>query len=269
MLFGPRIDFLSRIKSMAPLVLCLTNYVTVNECANGLLAIGASPVMSDCLEDAVELATVADATVINIGTLNPVSLEIMIKSAQAALKAGKPVIFDPVGVGATKVRMEASERILKEVSPTVIKGNVSEILALCGLVGEQKGVDSTVQMEEIDLFRKSSIFAKQQKAVVVITGPVDLITDGSNDCRFEGGTPLMTKLTGTGCLLSAIVGAYVGVGAEEPFEASYAAIRHMATAGEKAKKELDLFKNNGIGTFKTLLFDQLNLITSQEVIDAY
>ncbi|MDR1677555.1 MAG: hydroxyethylthiazole kinase [Deltaproteobacteria bacterium] len=253
--------YLNHLKTASPLVLCLTNTVTITECANALLAIGAAPVMSEDPADAASLALLASSLVINIGTINDRSQAVMEAAAQAALNKGIPVILDPVGAGASLRRMEASKQFLKVAS--VIRGNASEILALTGHRETQRGVDSSAKTEDDILLEKASQLALDTKAVVAVSGPVDLITDGNTVIKIEGGTPLLTRLTGTGCMLSAIVGAYIGGWPTDQLLATAAAHIHLARAGEKAKNRLD--RHTALGSFKTFLFDELAMMEGSDL----
>jgi hydroxyethylthiazole kinase len=253
--------YLNRVMTSSPLVLCLTNSVTVTECANALLAIGASPVMSEDPDDAASLAALAAALVINIGTINDRSQAVMEAAAKVAGKKGIPVVLDPVGAGASARRLTASKSFLE--AATVIRGNASEILALVGHKGTQKGVDSSSKAEEEILIEKAGRLAQSSQAVVAVSGKVDLITDGKTAIKIDGGTPLLTKLTGTGCVLSVMVGAYVGSWPLEPLHAVAAAHIHLAKAGEKAQDRLD--RPKALGSFKTALFDELAMLEGSDL----
>ncbi|MDL2226675.1 hydroxyethylthiazole kinase [Deltaproteobacteria bacterium OttesenSCG-928-M10] len=253
------------VRKAAPLTLTITNQVTINECANALLAIGASPVMSGHPDDAEALAAIAAAVVLNIGMINQPQLEVMLAAGRGAAKAGKPVILDPVGAGATALRFEAARRLIEEAGPTVIRGNFSEIKALAGLAGgPQKGVDSA---ETEDVKAASEIaadLAGRLQTIVAVTGATDVVAgpDG-NIFLIEGGTPLLTRLTGTGCLLSAMVGAYAGANAADRPAAVIAAMSHLALAGERAAG--DLPGPQYLGSFRAALFDQLTLVGGNDL----
>jgi hydroxyethylthiazole kinase len=259
-----RVDWVAlhdRVRTVAPLVLCLTNAVTINDCANALLAVGASPVMSEDPQDAESLARLASAVTINIGTLNDVSLNCMRRAAAAAALRGTPIVLDPVGAGATPRRLEAAKEFLPLA--TIVRGNASEILALRGAGENQKGVDSNAEVNDESLAKAIMEMAANLDAVVVVTGRTDFASDGKTLERVEGGTPLLTKLTGTGCLLSALVGAYVASSPDLPLQAAAAALRHLARAAEKA--EAVLATPGALGSFKTALFDRLGLLTGEEL----
>jgi hydroxyethylthiazole kinase len=253
--------FLNRIRTSSPLVLCLTNSVTVTDCANSLLAIGASPVMSEDPSDAAALTSLAAALVINIGTINDRSQATMEAAAQVAVSKGLPVVLDPVGAGASPRRLEASRLFID--AATVIRGNASEILALAGQKGTQRGVDSSSKAEEEFLAEKAMRLAQDSHSLVAVSGKADLVTDGKKMIRIEGGTPLLTKLTGTGCMLSALIGAYVGGWPLEQLKAATAAHIHLARAGEKAQDRLE--RPLALGSFKVALFDELALVEGSDL----
>jgi hydroxyethylthiazole kinase len=231
------------------------------DCANALLAIGASPVMSQDPQDAAELAKIAQAVVINIGTINDASWETMRAAVGVAASLGLPTVLDPVGAGATSRRLEASREFAR--SATVIRGNASEILALVGQTGTQKGVDSSAKTTEDLLIEKAGRLAKDNPATVAVSGEVDLVTDGHTMLKIDGGTPLLTKLTGTGCVLSVLVGAYVGAWPKDVLKATAAAHIHLARAGEKAQEKLN--RPMCLGAFKAYLFDELALMEGSDL----
>jgi hydroxyethylthiazole kinase len=209
--------------------------------------------MSEDPEDAAVLASLASSLVINIGTINDRSQATMEAAAKVASKKGLPVILDPVGAGASPRRLAAARLFMGPA--TVIRGNASEILALAGHKGTQKGVDSSSKEGEEFLTEIAVKLSNDQNAVVAISGKVDLIADGKKVSRVDGGTPLLTKLTGTGCVLSSLTGAYVGCWPQEQHKAATAAHIHLAKAGEKAQERLD--RPMALGSFKAALFDEL------------
>jgi hydroxyethylthiazole kinase len=246
---------LARVRVASPLVLCLTNIVTVTDCANALLAVGASPVMSDDPSDAAALAAMASALVINIGTISDHQEAVMAAAWSRARADGVPIVLDPVGAGATPRRLAAANRFLEGAA--IVRGNASEILALHGAGGSQKGVDSSAA-EGLQALEAAALdLAKTRGVVVAVTGETDIVAgpDGRSE-RIEGGHVLLTRLTGTGCLLSAVTGATLGAAKDDPFEAAAAALRLVAGAGERAAAALDRVGGH-LGAYKTLLFDGL------------
>ena len=252
---------LALVKEKSPLVLCLTNFVTVTDCANAALAIGASPVMSDDPSDAAALAEFAGALVINIGTISERQEAVMAAAHAKAKARGIPIVLDPVGAGATPRRLEASKRFLEGAA--IVRANASEILALKGAVGGQKGVDSSAALSLDALEEAAKELAAETGTVVAVTGETDVATDGKSSIRVPGGHVWLTALTGTGCLLSVLTGAYAGACPETPLEAAAGALKHVAVAGERAAAALAV--PNALGSFKTLLFDQLAVIKPQDL----
>jgi hydroxyethylthiazole kinase len=244
------------VRDRRPLTLCLTNFVTVTDCANAILAVGASPVMSLDENDARELAQIASSLVLNIGTAYDAQLATMLGAGRTASGRGIPVVLDPVGAGATRMRMEASRRILEEVGPTIVRGNASEILALAGAIGYvQKGVDSEGDQPEAALLEAAGRLSEKHSCVVAVTGPQDHIVQGNKRSTVYGGSELMARITGTGCMLSAVVGACAGAAPDRPFEAAMAAMKAMKEAGSRA--EAALSGPLRLGEYRTRLVDEL------------
>lgn len=190
-------EILLELRKKQPLVHHITNYVTVNDCANMTLAIGASPVMADDIGEVEEMVSFASSLVINMGTLNGRTIESMLVAGKKARERGIPIIFDPVGVGATTLRTATAKRIIEEVGPTVIRGNMSEIKILAGLGGEIKGVDSVAGEEDrVEVARELS---QRLSCVVAITGKQDVVVQGNRICRIDNGRPVLSRVTGTGC----------------------------------------------------------------------
>lgn len=248
---------LDAVRATKPLVHNITNFVVMDFTANALLSIGASPVMAQALEEVEEMATLAGALVINIGTLSKDWIEAMFLAARAARKAGKPVILDPVGAGATRLRTQTARRFLEERLVTVVRGNASEILALAGVVSRTRGVDaadSSAQAKE-----SAVMLARSCRIVVGMTGPEDLVTNGSENLMVCNGHPLMARVTGTGCVASALTGAFCAV-EKNSLNATAAALSVWGIAGELAART-----NPGPGTYRTLLLDALDEINSEIV----
>lgn len=255
---------LERVKTCSPLVLAITNVVTVNECANALLAIGASPVMSGDPDDARALAGLAAATVLNTGTINDTVLKLALAAGYGAREAGRPVVLDPVGVGATVVRKRANDSIIHKINPDIIRGNFSEIATLAGMGTGQKGVDCSEPENLSRTINLAKSVALQYKCVVAVTGAVDVISDEQTTYTLEGGSYLLPKITGTGCLLTAMVGAYAGANPENMLEATVGALAHLAIAGERAAAGL---VTSGVGSFRVSLFDHLGFITGDDLTE--
>lgn len=225
------IEDLAKVREKSPLVHNITNYVVMNNTANALLAIGASPVMAHAVEEVADMAAIASALVLNIGTLEPSWVKAMVIAAESAHRAGIPVVFDPVGAGATPYRSDTSAMMLRECRPSVIRGNASEIMSLLNASAKTKGVDSTASSDSA--VASAQALAKDTGAVVVISGAVDYVTDGSRTGEVRNGSPLMSRVTGMGCTATAVVGAFSAVN-PDLFEASLHAMAVMGIAGEAA-----------------------------------
>ena len=242
-------DALARLRARGPLVHNITNYVVMNTTANALLAIGASPAMVHAMPEAAAFAPLAQALVINIGTLSPAWVEAMEQAAAAANAAGVPWILDPVAAGATAYRSDASKRLLA-LGPAIVRGNASEIMALAGDTGAAgKGVDST---EGSDAARAAArALAAQTRCVVAVTGAIDYVTDGTRMTGIANGDPMLSRVTGTGCAATALCGAFLGAGLPA-FDAAIAGLAAIGVAAEKA-----VATANGPGSFQVALIDAL------------
>ena len=254
------IDLLNMVKEKNPLVHHITNYVTVNDCANITLAIGGSPVMADDINEVCDMVSLASAFLINIGTLNSRSVQSMIAAGKRANELNIPVILDPVGAGATAYRTETAKRIISEIKLAVIRGNLSEIKTLYGIEGKTKGVDATENIstnsnEFTDGKDMARAFANRLNTVVAITGAVDIITDGKTTYTVENGHKIMSKVTGTGCMCTSLIGSFLGAG-NNNLLAALSGVVAMGMAGEIAYESLD--KNiEGTGTLKVKILDAI------------
>jgi len=250
-------DILGRVRAKRPLIHHITNYVTVNDCANITLCAGGAPVMADALEEVCEMAAVSGALVLNIGTLNPSLVESMIAAGTAANKAKVPVILDPVGAGATRLRTESAWRLLAELEIAILKGNAGEVGVLAGAGGAVKGVDSFgLAGDPVQIARE---FAKAEGITVVISGETDIVSDGTRTLLVGNGDPMMGIICGTGCMASSVVGTFAAV-CDDPVMASAGALAAFGIAGEKAAA-----KSGRPGSFKTALFDELAALGLMEL----
>ncbi|MDR5750429.1 MULTISPECIES: hydroxyethylthiazole kinase [unclassified Caballeronia] len=244
-------SFATRVREHVPLVHCLTNLVVTNFTANVLLAIGAAPAMVVAREEAGEFAAIAHALSVNLGTLDvPQSKAIRI-AVDAANAAGKPWVLDPVAVGPLAFRTEFALDLL-ESKPAVIRGNASEIISLAGGTASGRGVDSTAATDAA--LDAAQILALKTQATVAVTGATDYITDGRRTIALSNGSPLMTRVTGVGCALSATVAAFVGAadGSGEHWLATVAAVAYSTIAGELAARDAAL-----PGSFAVAYLDRL------------
>lgn len=226
---------LADLRARVPLVHHITNLVTINECANICLCLGASPVMSDDQADALELTALSGSLVLNQGTLNPTQVESMLACGALARSQGLPVVFDPVGAGATASRNTAAARIMQEVRPTIIKGNIGEVKFLAGAGGLVRGVDS-LDTGEGGLAAVAAL-ALQQGCVVCATGRTDLVSDGQLTVAIRGGCAELGRICGTGCMISSLIGAFAAV-QDSPLTAAVLGCLAMKRAGELALDRL-------------------------------
>jgi hydroxyethylthiazole kinase len=249
---------LEEIRQKKPLVHHITNYVTVNDCANITLCIGASPVMSHAWEEVEEMVRHAGALVLNIGTLDPNQEKSMLLAGHAANALDIPVIVDPVGTGATRYRTDFMSRLIKELRISVIKGNAGEIGVLAGADARVRGVDSGGVSG--DLLTIAQDLALETGITIAISGATDIISDGDKVVVIENGHPMMGRISGTGCMAASVIGSFAAVH-RDMAEASAASLVAFGIAGERAA--MNCF---GPGSFKTALFDHLSLLTPAELV---
>ena len=252
---------LEQVHRRAPLVDCITNFVTVNDCANILLAVGGSPTMASDIREVQETAAAASALLCNLGAIDKV--ESMILGGQAANRAGKPVVFDPVGVGASAYRQEIAQKLLQDIPLTVLRCNASELQTLSGQSLVSRGVDAGKAPELETLLPLAGRFAAAHHCIVAVTGAEDIVTDGTTAYGIRSGTPLLRQVTGTGCMLSVLTAAFVGANPEAPLEAAAAAVCMMGLCGERAAASLT--GGEGTGTLRIRLMDAVSNMTGKEL----
>ena len=252
------------VRQKSPLIHNITNYVTVNDCANMLLACGGSPIMADDPEDAVEITAICNGLNINIGTLNQHTIPSMFAAGKRANELGHPVVLDPVGAGASTLRTDTALELLKKVKFTVIRGNISEIKTLALGSGTTKGVDADeadkVTGENLDgtlAFAKD--FARRARTVIAITGAIDIVTNGERAFCIRNGRPEMSAITGTGCQLSALTAAFVTANPNRPLEAAAAAVCAMGLCGEIAFQRMT--KLDGSSSYRNYIIDAMYRLT--------
>jgi hydroxyethylthiazole kinase len=250
---------LSEIRQTSPLVHNITNFVVMNPSANILLALGASPVMAHAREEVEEMAALSSALVLNIGTLDVPFVESMILAGKAANRKGIPVILDPVGSGATTFRTDTVKRLLTECRISVLRGNASEILSLVDSTVTTKGVESSLSVSD-RIIGSIAELARKNNLVAAVSGEEDLITDGRRVFRVKNGHPLMTKVTGMGCGLSSVTGAFCAVRPDDMVRAAAAAFGFYGLCGELAAKA-----NDKPGSFFTAFMDSLYQCATEEV----
>ena len=250
-------DNLSKIRAEAPLIHNITNYVVMNTTANALLAVGASPVMAHAVGEVEAMVGYARALVLNIGTLSPEWVKAMLLAGRAARERSIPVVLDPVGAGATALRTDTALQLLKEVSPTVLRGNASEIRALGSQGASTKGVDSTDAVESaLDAAR---YLVDRHGLVVSISGATDLIVGRDTIARVHNGHPMMTRVTGMGCTASALTGALLAVESSPALAAAQAMVLG-GIAGELAAA-----RSQGPGSFQVNFLDALYTLEQSDI----
>lgn len=245
---------LNKVRDQKPLVHNITNVVVTNFTANGLLALGASPVMAYAKEEVADMAKIAGALVLNMGTLDETVVHAMHLAGRSANAHGVPVVFDPVGAGATPYRTDTARRMMDEVNVSILRGNAAEIANVIGESGTIKGVDGgDTAADAVELARQA---ARQLGCVVVVTGADDIVSDGSVTWKVSNGTPLLTKVTGTGCLLTSVIGAFAAV-EKDLVKAAVSALAYYGVAAEEALK---VSGGDRPGTFQTELLNQLHQV---------
>lgn len=249
----------AQVREKKPLIHQITNTVTINDCANATLAIGALPVMASSPNEAADMVKLANALVINIGTLQTESFEAMKLAGKMANQLGIPVIFDPVGVGATSYRSTCAFSLLKEVKVSIIRGNASEMDHLAGGSSITKGVD-TGQVAGSHQQIAARV-ARTFDCIAVVSGENDAISDGSKTVQLMNGHPLLTNITGTGCMSTALIASFAAITADF-FFAAIAGTSLMGIVGEEVATRLT--KEEGTGTFKAKLMDNLFLMDGKK-----
>lgn len=261
-------ECLENVRNTVPLVHNITNYVTVNDVANMLLACGGSPIMSDEAEDVEDITSVCGGLNINIGTLHRTSIEGMFRAGKKAAQLEHPILLDPVGAGASALRTNTALELMKELGPTVIRGNISEIKTLAFGSGTTKGVDADVAdavtegtLDEAVRFVKN--FARETGSIVAVTGAIDLVSDGDKCYVIRNGRPEMGKITGTGCQLSGMMTAYVTANPQNRLEAAAAAVCVMGLAGEIGWSRMQ--EGDGNATYRNRIIDAVYNMTGEEL----
>lgn len=242
-------ELLDNVRQRRPLVHNITNYVTVNDCANILLACGGSPIMADDIGEVEEITALCGGLCVNIGTLNARTIPSMLAAGKKANQLGHPAVLDPVGAGASRLRTDTALRLVEQVRFAVIRGNISEVKTLALGGGSTQGVDADVgdavtkdSLEEAVRFAKG--FAQKTGAVMAITGAIDIVADGERAFCIFNGHPMMSGVTGTGCQLSAMTAAYVTANPDRPLEAAATAVCAMGVCGELAHRRMGELDGN-------------------------
>lgn len=261
------------VKTKRPLVHNITNYVTVNDCANILLSANASPIMADDLAEVKEITSICNALVLNIGTLNERTIKAMMMAGERATELGNPIVLDPVGAGASQLRTDTAKTILSSMRVSVIRGNISEIKAIYLGGQSTQGVDAS----EVDTITETSLdeavkmamqMSETFKAVVAITGAIDIIADGKRAYVIRNGHEKMQFITGTGCMLTSLIGAYAAANPDNLLEAVTTAVCLMGLSGECAWADCEKM-NLGTGSMKTRLIDFVGTLTADSCIEGF
>lgn len=247
---------LREMRERKPLVHQITNYVVMNETANATLALGALPVMAHAQEEVEEMVGLAGALVLNIGTLSDHWIDAMLRAGRAAGANGTPIVLDPVGAGATRYRTETAKRLLDELEVAVVRGNAGEVATLVGAEAEVRGVESiSAGGDEAELAREA---ARSLGVVAAVTGPVDHVSDGERVVAVANGHELLSSVTGTGCMATAVTGCFLAVKREAPLEAAAEALAAFGVAAEDAAAGAA-----GPGSFHARLYDALAALDPQ------
>ena len=266
---------LKDIREKNALTHCITNSVTINDCANAVLAIGGSPFMAEDAEELEEVVTIADVLVINIGKLSKDQIESMKISCKTANKTNTPIILDPVGVGVTQLRNKTTLDLIENYNITAIRGNITEIKAIAKLVGvlDESNTAKGVDVNADDLITEENLkangeviseLANKLDTVILASGPLDILSDGKTTVVIDNGDDMMPLITGSGCMLSSIVGSCIG--GSNAFDGSLVAILAMNIAGEKARAKVDE-KDEGTGSFRAYLIDYLYKTNSETLVN--
>ncbi len=263
------LEALKAVKHKQPLVQCITNFVTVNDCANIILASGGFPFMSHDISEVEESISIANSLVCNIGCID--FIDSMVLAGKKANSIGKPVIFDPVGAGVTQSRRDICNRLLENIKFTVIRGNASEIRFLAG----QNSIGSGVDVSKLDVITESNIseviemvkeLSKKLGSVIAISGKLDIISNGEQTVVLKNGCATMSRITGSGCMLTSLIGSFCGATPNDPFSATVSAMAVMGISGELAENRR-LINHTGNATFRNDLIDAVFNFTEKQLME--
>ncbi|AOZ93795.1 hydroxyethylthiazole kinase [Paenibacillus crassostreae] len=251
-------SFLQKVRETNPLIHNITNNVVTNYTANGLLALGASPFMADAHEEVSDVAKLANALLLNMGTLNNNIVDSILMAGTSANKHNVPIVFDPVGAGATSYRTAIAQKVAKKIKLTVLRGNVAEVAHVIGESWSIKGVDAgSGEGNIVQLAQKA---AHQLGCIVVVTGADDVITDGQTTYLASNGHPILTTITGSGCLLGSVIAAFLAVSEQHSIEAVTEAVSFYGVVAEIAN---EMVEAKGPGSFQIEFLNQLALVTPE------
>lgn len=256
------VDFtrLDVVKQRRPLVHCVSNIVSANDCANLALAAGASPMMAQAPEEMAGITAISAATVLNTGTPDTEKFRVCLLCGREAAKLGQPVVLDPVGVGASPWRLEQTVELLRQFTPAILRVNLGEAQALSQTASREQGVDSPAPATQAERLEAAVRLARQRRATVLLSGPEDIIADGHAVWCVSGGSGWMSRVTGTGCMLSVLCGVFAAV-EPEPMAAAALAAAFWKVCSQKAERAAG---NRGPGSFHTALLDAAGMLTAEE-----
>ena len=265
---------IEKLRDKSPLTHCITNYVTINDCANAVLAIGGSPAMANEEPEIAEFVNYAGATIINLGNLLDNQIDAMKKAAVETKNTKTPLILDPVAVGVSQLRNEMTKEIINLSNVDVIRGNMSEIKAIGKLydIIDENTVAKGVDVAESDIITEENLatneqiiskIAKKLNTTIAVSGKIDIITNGESIYFIDNGEEIMSKITGSGCMLSCVIGSFAAV--SEPLEAAIIGTLSMTIAGELAYKTCT-YNKQGSGSFRTYLIDELYNMDENKII---
>ncbi|MBX2078187.1 hydroxyethylthiazole kinase [Campylobacter peloridis] len=249
---------IKKIRQENPLVHHITNYVSVNDCANATIAMGASAAMADFYEEQAEFAKISSALVLNTGTINQLIANSMLKAVKEYTLLNKPIVFDPVALGVSKARDGINFELLNLKGINIIKANASEMAGVIGLDGKARGVDNTFKINE-EFLEKAMVYAKKTKRVLAITGELDYIIGEDKIAKVYNGSFMATKITGAGCMCASLCGVFAAV-IEDKFQASLYALLSFAIASEIAQETC-----KGSGSFRVNLMDALSNLDDDDI----
>ena len=257
-------DMMKQVRQVKPLIHCITNKVTMNDCANALLAVGGSPIMADDEAEVEDITSICQGLVINIGTLNQATIPSMIKAGKKANELHHPVLLDPVGIGASQLRHQTVKQLIDQVHFGVIRGNISEMKALMNMQSLSRGVDTNEADAITDDNLDENIAWLQQLslktgAIIAVSGAIDAIVNDQRAFVVKNGCADMSLITGTGCMLSAIMSAFLTTHHDYSLEACAYVTALMGYCGELAKQKV-MDKNLGIGSLRVYLMDYLSMV---------
>lgn len=250
-------DILSRIRQKQPLIHCITNPISINQCANAILAVGGRPMMAEHPQEVAEITRTAHGLMLNLGNITDIRMESMVISAHTAAAAGIPIVLDAVGIACSQLRRNFLRGLLSSVTPTVIKGNYSEIYALYQDRYCASGVDADPALDMAEVDRCAVALAREKHTMILASGKVDILTDGTRLVHIHNGTPQLSSVTGTGCMLGALCA--VSMSAKRSLDAGITACALLGISGEKARTD------HGSGTFFVNLMDALSTLTAADI----